>query len=127
LVVQEQVIPVFLRLRASLAEQLPIAGDEVGLSRFPRGLKAYAKFLATATTTELTPKQINTIGLREVRRIESVMDQLLRQIGLSEGSVQGSCGGPESPASTARKLRIFDRCFWQRLLTLSETRRTARL
>ena len=86
--VTEAVIPAFRRARALLDAQLPHATAAAGISRFPGGDKAYANSLHRLTTTELTAQQIHELGLREVARIEGVMDGLLRQIGYLDGSIK---------------------------------------
>lgn len=86
-IVRDEVIPAFQRVRALLAEQMKISTDDAGLWRLPRGAEAYASALATNTTTALTPDEIHALGLKEVARIEVEMDQLLRQLGYAEGTV----------------------------------------
>ncbi len=82
------VIPAFARARALLQEQLPRTTADAGLWRLPDGDKAYAAALSFYTTTDLTAREIHETGLREVARIESEMDGLLRQLGYTEGTVK---------------------------------------
>jgi len=82
-VVRESVIPALDRVRALLSEQLPIATDEAGIHNLPNGSSPYALFLQSNTTTDLTPEQVHALGLQQVARIESEMDKLLRERGIS--------------------------------------------
>ncbi|MEO6005629.1 MAG: DUF885 domain-containing protein [Opitutus sp.] len=86
--VREQIIPAFQRARQLLENQLPRATADAGISRFPGGDRAYANSLHRLTTTNLSAEQIHSLGLKEVARIETVMDGLLRQIGYKEGSIK---------------------------------------
>ena len=86
--VAESVIPAYRRALALLQSQLPKMTNDAGVWRLPHGAKVYASALKRMTTTDYTPQQIHAIGLREVARIESQMDGLLRQLGYAEGSVK---------------------------------------
>jgi uncharacterized protein (DUF885 family) len=79
--------PAFLRIRALLADELPLATDDAGLWRLPRGTEAYAAALHVNTTTELSAEKIHELGLREVARIEGEMDRQLRALGHADGTV----------------------------------------
>lgn len=85
--VAEKIIPAYKRTQAFLAELHPQTGDVVGISRLPDGMAAYNNALATYTGTTLTADQIHAIGLREVARLEGLMDQHLKELGLPEGSI----------------------------------------
>jgi uncharacterized protein (DUF885 family) len=87
-VVRTSVMPAYVRLRELIASQVPQAKDDAGLWRLPRGAAAYAVALRGSTTTDLTADEIHSIGSSEVKRIEAQMDQLLRELGYSEGSLQ---------------------------------------
>jgi uncharacterized protein (DUF885 family) len=87
-IVEQEVYPAWRDAVAVLRRQLPIAGEEAGISRLPRGLQAYAYALRRFTTTDLTADRIHEIGLREVARIEAEMDSLFRLVGLSEGTIK---------------------------------------
>ncbi|MBS0661892.1 MAG: DUF885 domain-containing protein [Verrucomicrobia bacterium] len=82
------VLPAFQRVRDLMAGQLPQTTDDAGVWRLPRGDEYYATMLATSTTTTMTPQEIHAIGLREVARIEREMDQILRQLGYKDGTIQ---------------------------------------
>ncbi|MCX6603938.1 MAG: DUF885 domain-containing protein [Acidobacteria bacterium] len=86
--VAEQVNPAFRRAIALLQEQLRTATDAAGISNVPGGLDVYAWRLRTNTTTALTADQIHRTGLEQVTRLEGQMDQVLRQMGYTQGSFQ---------------------------------------
>ncbi|MEO7599285.1 MAG: DUF885 domain-containing protein [Opitutus sp.] len=87
-VVGDAIIPSFERARALLQQQLPLATPEAGVSRLKGGDRAYANSLRRLTTTDLTAQQIHEIGLKEVARIEAVIDGLLRDLGYKQGSLK---------------------------------------
>jgi uncharacterized protein (DUF885 family) len=87
-VVRDAVLPAYVRLRTLLAAQVASATDDAGLWRLPHGAEAYALALRISTTTDLTAEQIHAIGLSEVKRIEAQMDELLRGLGYTEGTLQ---------------------------------------
>lgn len=87
-VVRDAVRPAFARVAALLREQLPAAGDGAGLMWLPDGADAYRQALRRFTTTDLTPDEIHAIGLREVSRLESEMDAVLRVLGYADGPVE---------------------------------------
>lgn len=87
-IVLESIRPAFLRVRALLAAQLPLATDDAGLWRLANGAEGYAAALHYNTTTELSPTKIHQLGLREVARISSEMDRQLRYLGYKQGSVE---------------------------------------
>jgi uncharacterized protein (DUF885 family) len=86
-IVQAEIYPAWRKAIALLESQLPQATDDAGLWRLKNGAAAYAFFLRRYTTTEMTPDQIHELGLRQVETIEKDMDQLLRRLDRTEGSV----------------------------------------
>jgi len=86
--VAASILPAFHRAQALLQSQLPRATDHAGLCWLPGGDAAYANALRRNTTTDLTPQQVHELGLKEVARIEAVMDRLFRQLGYTEGSIK---------------------------------------
>ena len=86
--VRDAIAPAFRRVRALLAAQLPQATDDAGMWRLPHGAQSYAVMLRANTTTDMTPEAVHALGLREVQRIESEMDGLLRELGYVNGSVR---------------------------------------
>jgi uncharacterized protein (DUF885 family) len=86
-IVADEIIPAWQAAIAELERQLPLATEDAGLWRFDDGAAIYQQQLRAFTTTELTPEAIHQIGLQEVARIEALMDELFKQIGLTDGSI----------------------------------------
>jgi uncharacterized protein (DUF885 family) len=87
-IVARDVYPAWDRGIALLESTLPSSTSDAGLWRLNGGDKAYAYALNRFTTTDLDAEQIHQIGLREVARIESEMDAILKELGRNEGSVR---------------------------------------
>ena len=87
-IVSAEVYPAWKKAIALLEPLLSKATDDAGLWRFKGGAEAYAFNLRRYTTTNLTPEQIHQIGLRRVDEIEKQMDQILRGMGRTQGSVK---------------------------------------
>jgi uncharacterized protein (DUF885 family) len=87
-IVANEVYPAWRDGLTLLRAQLPATNDDAGLWRFDRGAEIYAYHLRRFTTTDLTADEIHEIGLVQVERIERELDQLLRHVGLEEGTVQ---------------------------------------
>ncbi|MEI6106114.1 MAG: DUF885 domain-containing protein [Opitutae bacterium] len=83
-----QIIPAFRRAQALLQAQLPLTKSDAGFWRLPGGDQAYANSLRRFTTTTMTPEEVHALGLREVARIEPIMDGLLQQLGYKDGSIK---------------------------------------
>ena len=86
-IVADSVYPAWREAIAVLEAQLPEATDDAGLWRFDDGAQAYAHHLHRFTSTDLDAEQIHALGLEEVARIEGEMDEILRALGRTEGSV----------------------------------------
>jgi uncharacterized protein (DUF885 family) len=79
-----QIVPAFERLRTFVtSEYLPAARAGVGLSAMKGGTRLYRFLTETQTTTKLSPDEIHAIGLKEVARIKSEMDQARRAAGFN--------------------------------------------
>jgi uncharacterized protein (DUF885 family) len=86
--VTDRIRPAWQRVADLLNELHPRTTADAGLWRLPDGAAAYAQALATFTTTTLGAEEIHSIGLREVARIESEMDRVLRTLGSHDGPVK---------------------------------------
>ena len=73
--------PAYQKLNTFLKDEyLPQSRDSIGLSDIPNG-KAWYEYVARYhTTTDLTPNQIHEIGLKEVKRIRSEMEQIIADL-----------------------------------------------
>ena len=79
--------PAFRRLRAEMARQQGMAGNDDGIWRLPDGADYYNALLASYTTTSLTADQIHEIGLRETKRIQAEMTAIKQKVGFT-GTLQ---------------------------------------
>jgi uncharacterized protein (DUF885 family) len=57
--------------------------ETVGVSAMPQGAEYYAFQVRQQTTTKLSPDEIHQIGLREVARIRSEMEQVAKKAGFA--------------------------------------------
>ena len=80
------VVPAFERLHDYLTlKYLPACRETAGVSSLPDGNALYRYLVHWETTTELTPKEIHEIGLGEVRRLRTAMEQLVAKTGFEGG------------------------------------------
>lgn len=57
---------------------LPRTRESIGLSAMPEGEAWYAYRVRQSSTTDLTPREIHELGLREVARIRGEMERVMR-------------------------------------------------
>jgi len=70
------------RLRDFLRDQyLPAARESVGLSQMKGGAQLYALLVQNSTTLPLDPETIHQLGLSEVARIKSGLEQIKAEVG----------------------------------------------
>ena len=62
-------------------EYLPESRDTIGISDVPNGKDWYEYLARYHTPTNLTPDEINEIGLREVAKIRAEMEDIIEQVG----------------------------------------------
>jgi len=79
--IKDNVIPSYLKLYNFFNnEYLPNCRDSIGIKNIPNG-RLYYKFLAKKfTTTSLNPTEIHNIGLSEVKRIKSEMQDIIKEV-----------------------------------------------
>ena len=79
--VVNKINPAYQELNTFLKDEyLPKSRDSIGLSDIPNG-KAWYEYVARYhTTTDLTPNEIHEIGLKEVKRIRSEMEQIIANL-----------------------------------------------
>ena len=87
-IVAAQVYPAWSRGISLLQELAGQATDHAGLWRLKGGADAYAFALRRATTTRLSADEIYAIGLKQVAMLEQQMDDVLRKMGRTQGSVK---------------------------------------
>jgi uncharacterized protein (DUF885 family) len=86
-IVQASVYPALDRQLAALEALRRRARPEPGAWRLPKGRELYARAVAGATTTDLTPAQVHALGLEQVGQISREMDVILRAQALTQGPV----------------------------------------
>ncbi len=76
------IAPAFEKLLAFVEnEYIPAARKTIAMGDLPNGKAWYAYNVKQRTTTDLTPEQIHEIGLSEVKRIRSEMDEIIESTG----------------------------------------------
>jgi uncharacterized protein (DUF885 family) len=65
------------------SDYAPACRKSVGVSSLRGGEDYYAYLVKFFTTTDMTAKEIHTVGLSEVDRIHSEMEALIREVGFS--------------------------------------------
>lgn len=116
-IVQSEVYPAWQQAIALLESLLPKTTNDAGLWRFEGGDRAYANALQRYTSTRMTAEEIHAIGLQQVARIEAQMDEILRGLGRTKGSVRERLDqleidlrypNPESDAARTAIMRDVD-------------------
>jgi len=85
--IEKNVYPAYRQLIDYFKTLQPKAQGNFGAWHLPDGDAYYAWCVRMHTTTDMTPEQVHTLGLAEVARISSEMDAILKDKGLSEGTV----------------------------------------
>ncbi|GAA4451731.1 DUF885 domain-containing protein [Nibrella saemangeumensis] len=62
-------------------EYLPKAPTKIGVSNWPNGLDYYEQRVRYFTTLPMTARQVHELGLKEVARIRTEMDSVMRKTG----------------------------------------------
>ncbi|MCP3142677.1 DUF885 domain-containing protein [Pyxidicoccus xibeiensis] len=80
--ISQGVLPALKRYHQFLTgEYVPKGTEQVGSWQLPDGGERYAFLARKYTTTELTPEQIHTLGLAEVKRIRAEMEAVKTKAG----------------------------------------------
>ena len=78
IVIEGTILPSYKNLYDFLKnEYYPKSRDTIGISDVPNGKNWYEDLSKYHTTTDLTPDEIHNIGLAEVKRIRSEMEQII--------------------------------------------------
>ena len=78
------VVPAFRALKSFLeTTYLPAARHALGATALPGGAAYYDAVIAQATTTTMPARDIHALGLREVARINTEMDDAMRRSGFT--------------------------------------------
>jgi uncharacterized protein (DUF885 family) len=86
-IVRDEVLPAYIRQIEVLSATKPLATDDAGVWKLPRGEELYATALRTHTTTSLSAAEIHEIGVELVSSLNAEMDTLLRAQGMTTGTV----------------------------------------
>jgi uncharacterized protein (DUF885 family) len=86
-IAQEKVAPALERQFDEILAHRRRATSDAGVWKLPRGDEYYAWALRAGTTTNMTPGQIHARGREELRELQARMDSILRQQGLTHGTV----------------------------------------
>jgi uncharacterized protein (DUF885 family) len=82
--ISQKLIPAYQSMANYLkTDYLKAARSSSGLHGIPQGDKIYQYCVANATTTALSPEEINQIGLKEVARIKAEMLKVQQQLGFN--------------------------------------------
>jgi uncharacterized protein (DUF885 family) len=81
-VIMDKVVPAFKNIKTFFeTEYIPVARTAIGVSEIPNGRKFYQNRINYfTTTTEYTADAIHKIGLSEVARIRSEMEQIIAEV-----------------------------------------------
>ena len=85
--IQQDVYPSYKKLISYFTALQPKAQGNFGAWHLPDGDAYYAWCVRQHTTTDMTPEQVHQLGLSEVARVTQEMDAILKDQGLSEGSI----------------------------------------
>lgn len=86
-IVGQEIAPALERQLNELQAQRSIATNDPGIAARPRGEEFYRWALKASTTTNMSPDEIHELGQSEVKRLHGQMDPILKEIGLSTGTV----------------------------------------
>ena len=79
--ISNKIIPAYQELNTFLKDEyLPQSRNSIGLDGVPNGKEWYEYVARYHTTTNLTPDEIHDIGLGEVKRIRSEMEQIIKDL-----------------------------------------------
>ena len=85
----KEVAPAFRRLHEYLVKSyIPGARTSIGMGAMPGGKEWYAYEASSSTTTMMSPEEIHTLGLAEVRRIRAEMEKVMVATGF-KGNLAG--------------------------------------
>lgn len=80
-VYRDEVVPALQTLHDYLSTQyIPKCRESIGFSELPHGKEWYDFEVYALTTTSMTPEQIHELGLAEVKRIRTELEQVMREV-----------------------------------------------
>ena len=107
-VIAIKVIPAYLKLHQFFEESyLPACRISIGIKDINNGKKYYEYLARKFTTTTLTPQEIHNIGLREVARIKTEMEAVIKEVkwqGTFKGFLDDLRSNPKFYYETSEEL-----------------------
>jgi prolyl oligopeptidase len=80
-IIDETIVPAYREFSRYFADTyLPASRDSIGASELPNGEEYYEYRARVYTTTPMTPNEIHELGLSEVKRIRSGMQQIIDEL-----------------------------------------------
>ena len=86
-IVRDAVTPALAAQVAELQRQRAKATMDAGVWKFRDGDAYYAWALKAGTTTTMSPDEVHKLGLAQLAALQSEMDGLLKQLGMTKGTV----------------------------------------
>jgi uncharacterized protein (DUF885 family) len=86
-IVEREVFPAYDRTIAGVQALRAKTDARAGVWKLPDGAAYYDAAVKAATTTNMTPEEVHTLGLRQVAEITAQLDTMLKAQGLTQGSV----------------------------------------
>jgi uncharacterized protein (DUF885 family) len=83
----QEIAPALERQLSELQAQRAVATNDAGISARPHGADFYRWALKASTTTAMSPDEIHEMGRSELQRLHSRMDEILKEIGYTQGTV----------------------------------------
>ena len=83
----QEIAPALDRQIAELEAERTVAKDDAGMWARPNGEEFYRWALKASMTTSMTPDEVHAMGQSELDRLQSLMDAIMKRIGLTQGSV----------------------------------------
>ena len=107
-VIATKVIPAYLKLHQFFEDfYLPACRISIGIKDINNGKKYYEYLARKFTTTTLTPQEIHNIGLREVARIKTEMEAVIKEVkwqGTFKGFLDDLRSNPKFYYETSEEL-----------------------
>jgi uncharacterized protein (DUF885 family) len=86
-IAMQEVAPALERQLEELKAQRAVAKSDAGMWARPDGDEYYTWALKASTTTNMTPDQVHEMGRSELESLHARMNEILKQVGLTQGSV----------------------------------------
>jgi uncharacterized protein (DUF885 family) len=84
-VVNSEVLPAYRRFADFIAKDYaPHGRTTIGLNGLPEGARRYQQAIREQTTTDMSPAEIHSLGLREVKRINGLLTNLAIKAGYKD-------------------------------------------